>query len=237
MNFRQSAAALLALWGCSSALAEIDLPRLARTSRPAVVLLTTFNSANQELKTGTGFFIGTAGPIVTNRHVIAGAATVTAKMESGAYYLVKGVVAEDAASDIAVLKADALGVPILSLGSSDRLEIGSPVAVIGSPLGLEGTVSNGIFSARRPVDGAHDFLQITAPISPGSSGSPVINEEGDVDRCCDATVQRGPESQHRRPRGSCEVADHRRNRTKDSSRVRWARTGTATDSPARRPRK
>jgi serine protease Do len=76
-----------------------------------------------------------------------------------------------------VLQADTKNVPALEIGSSDAVEEGSRVCVIGSPLGLEGSVSDGIVSAKRDADGLK-VLQISAPISPGSSGSPVIDASG-----------------------------------------------------------
>lgn len=92
-----------------------------------------------------------------------------------------GVLALDKARDIAIIKANGNDFRMLSLGDSSRLQIGEEVVAIGSPLSLESTVSNGIVSGIRTLDeGGGQLLQITAPISPGSSGGPLFNMEGQV---------------------------------------------------------
>jgi len=78
------------------------------------------------------------------------------------------------------LQADISGVPFLNLGEEDASEVGQRVAVIGSPLGLDGTLSEGIISAKRKLDDGPLWLQISAAVSPGSSGSPVMNAKGEV---------------------------------------------------------
>lgn len=152
---------------------------LQRT-RSSVALIEVFDAANKEIATGSGFFISADGMLVTNFHVIRGANKAVAKVESGATYEVSGVLADDSKSDIALLRAKATGVPFLTLGDSTRAEIGQRVTVIGSPLGLEGTVSDGIISAKRVLPGNERWLQMTAPIAPGSSGSPVLNASNEV---------------------------------------------------------
>jgi S1-C subfamily serine protease len=84
-------------------------------------------------------------------------------------------------NDLAVLRADVRGVPVRPLRLSHSPAIaGQPIVVIGSPLGLQESVSEGIVSAVRSLDGLGKIIQITAPLSPGSSGSPVLNLEGDL---------------------------------------------------------
>src|SRR4029453_4363496 len=106
----------------------------------------------------------------------------------GTVYPVKGVLAVDAEGDIAVLKIDAPATYIrpLPLDKTSPQE-GGAVRAIGNPLGLEGSVTNGIVSAVRDIPTFGRIIQITAPISPGSSGSPGVNMEGQV--ICIATLQ------------------------------------------------
>lgn len=118
--------------------------------------------------------------LVTNFHVIDGANKIVVKLESGAMHEVSGVLADDSKSDVVVLRVRASGVPFLKLGESAKAQVGQHVTVIGSPLGLEGTVSDGIISAKRELPDKGKWLQITAPIAPGSSGSPVIDAKGEV---------------------------------------------------------
>ena len=132
------------------------------------------------VKLGTGFFVSADGRLVTNAHVVEGAVTATAKLENGATYTIQGVLKSAADKDLVLLQADAKDVPFLNINGESPPEVGSRIAVIGSPLGLEGTVSDGIISGHRTVKKDDQWLQITAPVSPGSSGSPLIDEQGKV---------------------------------------------------------
>ncbi len=95
-------------------------------------------------------------------------------------FSVEGVLADDPKNDLVLLKLTGKDLPFLPLGNSDKTEVGTRIAVIGSPLGLEGTLSEGIVSAVRNLFGDQGWLQITAAISPGSSGSPVLNDKAQV---------------------------------------------------------
>jgi hypothetical protein len=105
-------------------------------------------------------------------------------------YAVDSLVAIDASADLAVLKIPGLAAPPLKLGQSEDVAVGDAVYAIGNPEGLEGTFSEGIVSGIRTI-GADKLLQITAPISPGSSGGPVINGRGDVVGVAVATFSEG----------------------------------------------
>ena len=159
---------------------SLNVPELAAAARPAIVLLSVYDSSGKLLKTGTGFFVSSDGKLITNWHVVKGGASAEAKLEDGAIYKIKGILESSEERDLAVLKADAKHVPFLKLEQQREAIVGTRVAVIGSPLGLEGTVSEGIISAVRSMDSEEPLIQITAPVSPGSSGSPVINSEGIV---------------------------------------------------------
>jgi S1-C subfamily serine protease len=156
-----------------------DLPRLARYARKAVLLILGYDANGRVTGTGSGFFISDNGRIVTNRHVINNMANVAAKTEDGAMYRITGVLADSVSLDLAVLKADAKEVRFLAIQGEALPEVGSRIAVIGSPNALEGTVSEGNVSAIRSEDNG-TWIQITAPISPGSSGSPVLDGNGRV---------------------------------------------------------
>ncbi|MBN2019796.1 MAG: tetratricopeptide repeat protein [Sedimentisphaerales bacterium] len=144
-------------------------------------MIQTFDDSNQPTGQGSGFFINNKGHIVTNYHVIEGAFRATVKTSSGIEYPVEGIIAKNADADIVKLVvniADA-NLPFLNLSETIPSE-GQDIVVIGNPLGLESTVSSGIVSAVRDIPAFGKILQITAPISPGSSGSPVINTKGEV---------------------------------------------------------
>jgi len=156
------------------------LPELVRRIKPSAVAIETYDSRGEKLSRGSGFFIET-DRIVTNRHVIDGAYRAEIHSSNGAVYSVKGVLAVDAEGDIAVLKIDspATYVRPLPLDKTSPQE-GESIVVIGNPLGLEGSVTNGIVSAVRDIPTFGRIIQITAPISSGSSGSPVVNMQGQV---------------------------------------------------------
>ena len=158
-----------------------DVPSLVRKVRPSVVLVTCFNSSSDTLCTGSGFFMSDNGYVVTNRHVVAGVYRAEIRTTDGRTYDVKGAVAEDSLWDVVVLATTAS----LKEGQYLKLakgmpDIGSRVLVVGCPLGLEQTVTDGIVSALQEVPGLGRMIQLTAPISPGSSGSPVVNADGEV---------------------------------------------------------
>jgi serine protease Do len=131
---------------------------------------------------GSGFIIGTDGLIVTNRHVIASARTVRVKLADSRELPAK-VVGADAATDIALLKVQATGLPVLRLGSSEKASVGDAVIAIGNPYGLGQSVTSGIISARGRTledDPYIDFLQTDAAINRGNSGGPLLSGDGAV---------------------------------------------------------
>ena len=137
-------------------------------------------AGNTSLKLGTGFFVRSTGLLLTNFHVIEGTELVGVKMPGGSAVLwARRAAGFDLDNDLVVLRVETDVASPVSLGDSDQVRIGEPIVVVGNPEGLEQTVSNGLVSGTREVDGRKLF-QISAPISEGSSGSPVFNDRGDV---------------------------------------------------------
>ncbi len=131
---------------------------------------------------GSGFIIRDDGLIVTNRHVVFGARSVRVRL-SDAREVPAEVVGSDAATDLALLKVTAGHLPVLRLGSSDKVAVGDAVIAIGNPFGLGQTVTAGIVSARgRTLDADPyiDFLQTDAAINHGNSGGPLLSMDGTV---------------------------------------------------------
>lgn len=132
---------------------------------------------------GSGFFIE-GGLIATNYHVIKGAKRGIAKLVGQEKEVaIDGYVAIDKERDLAILKVTGLHAPALPLGNSDNVQVGETVYAVGNPRGLEGTFSPGAISSIRPEGNAvirGKILQITAPISPGSSGGAVLNSRSQV---------------------------------------------------------
>ena len=155
------------------------VPEIAEKALAATVYLEMQDNNGLPLGFGSGFFLK-SNLIATNYHVIAGAASGTAKLVGKSItYKIEGFTATNKYNDLALLKVSASGIKPLPLGNSDAVKIGETVYVAGNPKGLQGTFSDGIISSRH---GGHakGRLQMTAPISPGSSGGPVLNRMGKV---------------------------------------------------------
>lgn len=155
-------------------------------SKPAIVRVVS------PLGIGTGFFVSNDGRIATNLHVIHGATELAVVLSDDSQLVVTKVVAVDAEHDLAIIAVSPPGKPpILQLGDSDKVEAGDRVIAIGNPLGvLDYTVSDGLISSVRSVRG-NTVLQISAPISFGSSGGPLFNTYGEVIGIATFIAERG----------------------------------------------
>jgi hypothetical protein len=157
-----------------------DIPAIAKSANGAIVTITMANN-DKPIARGTGFLVSPDGVIVTNYHVIENGNVAIVKFPDGAAFPVDGVLAADKLRDLAVIKIHGKTFRTLTLGNSDRVQVGEEVVAIGNPLSLESTVSNGIISGVRTSEKqGGKFLQTTAPISPGSSGGPLFNMVGEV---------------------------------------------------------
>jgi hypothetical protein len=159
------------------------LPTLVKRVKPAVVAIATYDASGEALMTGSGFFLR-PGQVVTNLHVIRGAVRAEIKTldGKGKVFPVNGTLSVDDEGDLALLSVD---MPAERVARSTELakelpDEGETIFVIGNPLKLEGSVSDGIVSAVREVPNSYRIIQITAPISHGNSGSPVFNLKGQV---------------------------------------------------------
>ena len=157
-----------------------DIPAIVKAANGAIVSIIMSDKDGYAIAQGSGFLISSDGVILTNYHVIAEGRSAVVKFPNGSSYVVDGVLASDKARDIAVIKAHGQAFRTPPLGNSDRLQVGEEVVAIGNPLSLESTVSNGIVSGIRSIEEeGGKFLQVTTPISPGSSGGPLFNMAGE----------------------------------------------------------
>jgi len=156
----------------------VDWSSLVEKCSPAVVTLVAADATG--IAQGSGFLISSDGKIVTNFHVIEGKPMLLARRQDGSFLNILQVLAIDRENDLAVLQAEGRNLPFLPLGDSEAVKVGEAICVIGSPFALEGSVSTGVISAVRELRGGRKLLQITAPVSQGSSGSPVFNRKGEV---------------------------------------------------------
>jgi S1-C subfamily serine protease len=165
--------------GPAAASTRYTVPELARAMSPAVVFIGNVNRKGEVESIGSGFIVDPNGTIVTNYHVIEGASALQVKTLDGEIYDRVDVVDHDQRRDLAVIKIRAFKpLPTVTL-SDESVEPGEDAVAIGNPKGLEHTISAGIVSAFRQAEG-YRLIQISVPISPGSSGGPLFNLRGKV---------------------------------------------------------
>ena len=158
-----------------------NLPSLIKKIKPSTVIIFAYDDKGEFLKLGSGFFISQNGDVITNYHVIQGASSAEIKTVDEKTYPITYIVAGDEQNDIIRLSVNIPSQDVFPLSLSKAIpEVGERIIVYGSPLGWENTVSDGIVSAIRDIPDYGRVIQITAPISPGSSGSPVLNMQGEV---------------------------------------------------------
>jgi putative serine protease PepD len=153
---------------------------------PSVVSIETMSKDGGG--SGSGFVIDTNGYLLTNNHVVADAMTIKVILNDGREYAAK-ILGRDESYDLAVLKIKTTGLKALQFGDSSKVQVGDSVIAFGSPLGLSGTVTQGIISAKdRPVTAGDEnsstsfisALQTDAAINPGNSGGPLVDATGSV---------------------------------------------------------
>ena len=150
-----------------------NLPRQGRPQRP-------HQEEEQPRGVGSGFILSSDGYVMTNAHVVEGADEVLVTLTDKREYKAR-IVGSDKRTDVAVVKIDATGLPAVRIGDSGRLRVGEWVLAIGSPFGLESTVTAGIVSAKQRETGEYlPFIQTDVAINPGNSGGPLINMRGEV---------------------------------------------------------
>ncbi len=154
---------------------------------PAVVSLIVKSGQGKTLRqgAGSGVIIAPDGYILTNSHVVHDAVQIDATLDDGRT-LNACLIGEDPATDLAVIRVLASGLPFSALGDSSKLQVGQLVIAIGNPMGFDSTVSQGIISSLgrslRSIDGRliENVIQHTAPLNPGNSGGPLVDSRGHV---------------------------------------------------------
>jgi len=163
--------------------------RIARENLPSMVTLIALDDRDQPLALGSGFFVTRDGVLVTNAHVVSGAHRVLVRWRGQSGVALK-ILNFARKYDLVTIQTSFTSTPPVLFADSNTAAAGQDVVVLGSPQGLEGTVSTGIIGGLRTISGVR-YLQITAPISPGSSGGPVFNAQGRVIAISTATSAKG----------------------------------------------
>jgi len=154
---------------------QLTVSDVVKASINSVVLIVVSDEHGKPSAEGSGFIASPDGKIVTNHHVISDAHSAIAKLNNGAFFAVDGVIVDDPENDIAVIKVARRNLPYLTLATNDSMSVGDHVVAIGSPLGFENTVSDGIVSSFRDDGKGHSWIQTTTPASHGNSGCGVKN--------------------------------------------------------------
>lgn len=156
-----------------------DAEKIFKENSPAVVVVASMDRDGKPMSLGSGFLVREDGVVVTNYHVVTMAWDIKIKIGQKVRN-VEGLLHVDPENDIAIMKMEGTGYPKVMLGDANEAQVGEKIYVIGSPQGLENTISEGILSGVREIDRDRKILQMTAPISQGSSGGPVFNSRGEV---------------------------------------------------------
>lgn len=165
--------------------------QIAKIVSPSVVYIETYDQSGKAYASGSGFVVDSNGKIATNYHVIDGAYSAKVKTSDGKTYNVTKVFAYSQNQDMALLGIDTTGLIPVTLGNSNSIAMGDKIYTIGNPLGLEDTMSDGLISSKsREVNGAN-YIQISAPISHGSSGGVLVNEKAEVIGITSAGIEEG----------------------------------------------
>jgi serine protease Do len=160
-----------------------DPPRtiedLARRVRDSIATIRYTGRGGEDRGLGTGFVVAADGLVATNLHVIGEARPITVELSGGRRHDVIAVHASDRDADLAIVRIDVRGLPVLPLGDPATLADGQEVVAVGNPHGLERSVVAGRVSSRRRIDGL-EMIQLAIPIEPGNSGGPLLDLEGRV---------------------------------------------------------
>lgn len=171
-------AALAACFGVAMAVDVAFSPSgLAKSTIPAVVLIDGTTVTGDHVA-GSGFIVESSGMIVTNLHVIRDLKRASVKVHNGDVYDDVRVRAFDERKDLAIIQIPAYGLPTLRLADSDSVGSGDPVALVGNPLQLEGTITTGVISGVRTSELGYRVIQTDAAANPGNSGGPLVDARG-----------------------------------------------------------
>ncbi len=161
----------------------------AQQADSIVLIMAKVNNRKGSL--GTGFIVSPNGLIVTNYHVIKKAKKIAVKLRNEKTYSQVTIIAFDQKKDIALIKIEGNKLKPVTLGNSERVVPGEKVVAIGNPLGLESTVTDGLVSSVRHLEKGSELLQISVPLSEGSSGGPLFNLKGEVIGITTASLIKG----------------------------------------------
>ena len=170
---------------------EMSPEQLFAVASPAVVRIFVRDQGGDTVGMGSGFLVSSDGLVVTNFHVVEGSRSAEILLANNAKFAVNAIAALNKEHDLALLKVDGRDLPFLTMTDTKPLEVGATVYALGNPRGLTSTLSDGLISALRKDGEAVVLIQTTAPISPGSSGGPLLGTDGQVVGVTTAYIEEG----------------------------------------------
>ena len=156
-----------------------SVEQLAETARKSVVVISVSGRDGKQQGIGSGFIISADGLIATNAHVIGEGRPISVQFHDGKQVPITSIHATQRAADLAIIKVDLKGLPVLELGDSSTLKQGQGVVAIGNPHGLKHSIVSGVVSGTREIEG-RNMIQLAMPIEPGNSGGPLLDLQGRV---------------------------------------------------------
>ena len=165
---------------CKDYIQKWALRKTLERSSKAVAKLFVFDATGKQIATASGIFISSDGRLVTNYHVLTTEKIdhIFAQLPTKALYILKNTIGVSKRYDLAILQFDASELPFVRIDAAITIQTGEHILAIGSPQGLEQTISEGVVSSAQRRIGGVDLIQFTAPISPGSSGGGLFNMSG-----------------------------------------------------------
>jgi len=173
---------MIITWGllfAGPAFGEWPASKIARELAPSVIMVASLDRNCRPLAFGSGFFLNSHGAIATSRHLLLGASRVMVTSSTRMAGEVLQILKDDPALDLVIAGTSLRNTRPVNIGDSDRISPGQRILCLGHPEGVQGSVSRGIFLALRRADNV-GLQQISAPLSPGWSGGPVFDDEGEV---------------------------------------------------------
>ena len=153
---------------------------ISKIVSPSIVYIEVYDEYGTAYASGSGIILESNGKIITNYHVVKGGFNVKAQLSDGRIFQLDEIYYKDTVRDIFIFGVNATGLPVVNIGDSSLINTGDKIYTIGSPRGLENTISDGLISSKSRIIDGKTFIQISAPISHGSSGGALVNEYGKI---------------------------------------------------------
>lgn len=170
---------------------QLSPTEISQQVSPSVVYIEVFDQYNNKFSSGSGLILESNGKILTNYHVVKGGANCKVQLSDGRIFQLDEIYYKDENRDIFIFGVEATNLPTVKIGDSNLINVGDKIYTIGSPRGLENTLSDGLISSKSRVIDNQTYIQISAPISAGSSGGALVDSQGNIIGITTAKIKDG----------------------------------------------